>query len=85
MMLIHMISINEMLKLIKGQGHKVKGQGQTCKFVKNLYGYIPRTNDWIWRILAHMIDINEMLMLTLGQGHKVKGQGQICSFVKNLF
>ena len=41
-----MISINEMLKLTKGQGHKVKGQGQTCKFVKNfLQLYIM--NQWL--------------------------------------
>ena len=75
------------LKVTQGQGQKVKGQCQcqTCNFVKNLFGYIPWTNDWIWMILAHMIDINEMLKLTLGQGHKVKGQGQICSFVKTLF
>ena len=31
-----MISIIEMFKLTKGQGHKVKGQGQTYKFVKTL-------------------------------------------------
>ena len=35
MMSIHMISNDEMLKLTKGQGHKVKGQGQICKWVKN--------------------------------------------------
>jgi len=34
MMHIHRISIVEMLKLIKGQSQKVKGQGQTYKFVK---------------------------------------------------
>ena len=34
MMHIHMISIVEMLKLTKGQGHKVKGQGHICDFVK---------------------------------------------------
>jgi len=65
---IHMISIVKMLKLTKGQGHKVKGKGQIYKFVKNLFGYIPWTNDLIWMILAHMIDINEMLKLTLGHG-----------------
>jgi len=37
MMLIHIISIVKMLKLTKGQGHKVKGQGQTFKFVKKRY------------------------------------------------
>ena len=34
MMHIHRISIVGMLKLIKGQGQKVKCQGQTYKFVK---------------------------------------------------
>ena len=33
----HMIDINEMLKLTKGHGHKIKGQGQICKFVKDLF------------------------------------------------
>ena len=32
-----MISIVEMMKLTKGQGHKVKGQGQTNMFVKKTY------------------------------------------------
>ena len=40
MMHIHMISIVEMLKLTKGQGHKVKGQGQICDFVKKLVSTI---------------------------------------------
>ena len=34
MMLIHMISINKMLMLTQGQGHKVKVQGQICNFIK---------------------------------------------------
>ena len=29
-----MISIDKMLKLYQGQGHKVKGQGQICSFLK---------------------------------------------------
>ena len=29
-----MTSIDKMLMLFKGQGHKVKGQGQLCNFVK---------------------------------------------------
>ena len=33
----HMIGIDEMLKLTKGQGHKVKGQGQICNYVKKLF------------------------------------------------
>ena len=31
-----MISNDKMLKLAQGQGHKVKGQGQLCNFVKKL-------------------------------------------------
>ena len=33
----HMIDINEMLKLTKGQGHKVKGQGQIGNPTKKLF------------------------------------------------
>ena len=40
MMLIHMISIDNMLMLTQGQGHKVKGQGQICHFVKKLVSTI---------------------------------------------
>ena len=34
MILTHMIGIDETLKWTQGQGHKVKGQGQICNFVK---------------------------------------------------
>ena len=37
MMLKHMISIDKMLMLTQGQGHKVKGQGRICNFVKKTY------------------------------------------------
>ena len=37
MMLIHITSIDKMLMLTKGQGHKVKGQGHIRNFVKNLF------------------------------------------------
>ena len=47
----HMIDINEMLKLTKGQGHKVKGQGHICDFVKkNLF--------WLY-IMYQWLDIND--------------------------
>ena len=38
MILTRMIDINKMLKLTqgRGQGHKVKGQGQLSKYVKKL-------------------------------------------------
>ena len=32
--LIYMISSDKMLMFTQGQGHKVKGQGQICNFVK---------------------------------------------------
>ena len=37
MILANMIDTNEMLKLTLGQGHKVKGQGQICNYVKTLF------------------------------------------------
>ena len=46
MMHIHRISIVEMLKLTKGQGQKVKGQGQTYKFVKKLI-WLYTMNQWL--------------------------------------
>ena len=36
MILTHMINIDEMFQMNKGQGHKVKGQGQICNNVKHL-------------------------------------------------
>ena len=33
MILKHMIGTNKMLKLTKGQGHKIKGQGQICNHI----------------------------------------------------
>ena len=77
-----MISIDKMLMLTQGQGHKVKGQGQICNFVKMCLGYISWTNDCTLMMHIHMISIDKMLKLYQGQGHKVKGQGQICSFLK---
>ena len=46
MMHIHRISIVNMLKLTKGQGQKVKGQGQTYKFVKQLI-WLYTMNQWL--------------------------------------
>ena len=34
MMFKYKIDIHEIKKLTKGEGHKVKGQGQLCNFVK---------------------------------------------------
>ena len=40
MLLANMIDDNRMLMLTHGQGHKVKGQGQICNFVKNIVSTI---------------------------------------------
>ena len=37
MMFTHMIDVDETLKLTQAQGHKVKGQGHTCIYVKILF------------------------------------------------
>ena len=76
-----MIGINAMLKLTKGHGHKVKGQGQTCNFV-----IIHKSNmdDRILMVLTKKIDVYETGKLTQGQGQKVKGQGQTCNYTKNI-
>ena len=59
-----MINIKEMLKVIKGQGHKVKNQGQICNFVKkNCVSYISWNNDCLLMTLTGRIAIDEMLKL----------------------
>ena len=66
--------------MTKGQGHKVKGQCQICRYVKNNgLGYKSRTYDWIVVKLMYRVDIDATSEVTKGQGHKVNGQGQICS------
>ena len=84
--LILRIHIHATLKVTKGQGHKVKGQGQRSRYVKNNdLGFKSRTNDRIVVKLMHRVDIDATLKVTKGQGHKVKGQGQKYSFTKNCF
>ena len=81
MMLIHMISIHEMLKFTQDQGHKIKGQGQICRFVKQIcFDYTIWIDDWILILFIHLKSIDGMLKLTQGQGHKVKGLGQNSCF-----
>ena len=46
MILTYIIDIDGMLELTKGQGHKVKGQGQTYKFVKKLI-WLYTMNQWL--------------------------------------
>ena len=64
MIFINLISIDGMMfKLIEGQSHKVKGQGNICKFVKKtFFGYKSWTNELMLMVLTHMIDINKILM-----------------------
>ena len=38
MILTHIAYIGQMFKLTKGQGHKVKGQGQSGPYVKKKHG-----------------------------------------------
>ena len=78
-----MISITRMLKLTKGQGHKVKGQSQICRFKKKCLGYKSGTDDCVFIKLILRIYIHATLKVTKGQGHKVKGQCQICLNIKN--
>ena len=85
MILGHMVYIDETLKLTQGQGHKVKGQGHICNYVKLLLSYKSWTGDCILMILTYLIDIDETLKLTQGQGHKIKGQGHIRIYVRLLF
>ena len=61
------------LKLTQGQGHKVKGQGHICNYVKLLLSYKSWTDGFILMILTYLIDIDETLKSTQGQGQKIKG------------
>ena len=74
---MHMVDIDETLKLNKGQGYKVKDQGHICNYVTLLFTYKSWTGDSILMILTYLIDIDETIKLTQGQGHKIKGQGHI--------
>ena len=77
MTLTYTFDIDESLELTQGQGHKVKGQGHICIYVKFCFDYKSLTDDSIMMILTYIIDIDKMKKLTKGQGHKVKGQGHI--------
>ena len=85
MILGHMVNIDETLKLTRGQGHKVKGQGHICNYVNLLSSYKSWAGDIIFMIPTYLIDIDETLKLTQGQGHKIKGQGHIRIYVRLLF
>ena len=84
--LIHRTHIYATLKVTWDQGHKVKGQGQMCCYVKdNGLGYKSWTIDWIVIKLMHRVNMDATLELTKGQGHQVKGQGHVCNYTKKLF
>ena len=81
MILGHMVNIDETLKLTRGQGHKVKGQGHICNYVNLLFSYKSWVDDSILMILTHMIYNDETFKLTQGQGYKVKDQCHIYAFM----
>ena len=61
------------LKVTKGQGLQVKGQGvNNAIMLKNCHGYKSQRDDWILIKLIHMIDINTLFKMAKCQGHKVK-------------
>ena len=73
-----------MLKVTQGQGHKVKGQGHICHYVKNNdLGYKSRTNDWIVVKLMHRVDIDATLKVAQDQGQRSRSNSQLCE--KKLF
>ena len=69
------------IQLTYGQGHEVKGQGQTCSYEKMFFAFETWTEDWILMILLHIIDTNHKISLSKSQGHGVIGQGQIDSCI----
>ena len=85
MILGHMVNIYETLKLTRGHGQTVKGQGHICNYVKLLLSYESWTDDFILMILTYLIDIDETLKLSQSQGHKIKGQGHMRIYVILLF
>ena len=85
MILTYVMDVDQTVTLTQGQGHKVKGQGHICNYVKLLLSYKSWTDDFILMILTYLIDIDETLKLTQSQGHKIKGQGHIRVYVRLLF
>ena len=50
MILTYITNIGKIFELTLGQGHKVKGQGQICSFVKTLF--------WLY-IMNQLLDIDD--------------------------
>ena len=83
MLPIHLISIDVVLTLTQGRGHKVKGQGQKMHVCKELVSTIYHES----MIGFFFIDINNRLKLTYSQGHKVKksrSNRQLCKKKKHV-
>ena len=75
MIITYITDTDEMLKLTKGQGHKVKGQGHIYVFMKkSCFGYKSWTDGSILMILTYVMNTDQSGKLNQGQGHKVKGQ-----------
>jgi len=80
---MHRVDIDAKLKVRKGLGHKVKGQGQINSHMKkNCLVYSSSMNYLISIKLTHVIDSNAIWKVTQGQGLEVKDQGQQCNYVK---
>ena len=85
MILIHNISIINMLRLTLGQGHKVKGQGQLCKFVKTLFltvYHAPLVVYWCyyqtWLIIIRCWSWPKVRVTDHRQGHRSRSNIQFC-------
>ena len=52
MILTYIIDIDETVKLTQGQGHKVKGQGHICIYVKFFFQLLIITDESIMMILT---------------------------------
>ena len=80
MILTRMIDINKMLKL--SQGHKVNGQGQICKFVKNVFRlYVLKQRLNIDEVYTHD---KYWLVVEVDSRSRSQGQrlSQLCKCVK---
>ena len=84
MILTYTTDIGKMSELTLGQGHKFKGEGQICAYLKNGKKYLKSTDWHMLMILTYTTNIGKMSELTLGQGYKVKDQGQIFTDIKKL-
>ena len=78
MILIHLVCINKVLKLTKGQGHKVKGQGHICKCVEiesSIY-HQPIIGYW-WHLRTWLITDVEVYLRSRLQGQRSRTNMQL--------